>query len=128
MAVKNPPPDFVIRFHDVVIDRSELEKALASELDRYERSRDGLSNYAQMSLSGGASEWQKVTQFLDAAGPRVKALVDRRLVGSACIDFAVPVKEDSWAQFFSVPAPVAERAGRNSIEIEVSIYRTNDTR
>jgi hypothetical protein len=127
MTVRNPPPDFVIRLGDVVIERLELAKALESELDRYGRSRDGSSNYAQISLPGDASEWQKIAQFLDEVGPRIKALIDQRLVGSASIDFAVRVKEGTWAQCFTVPATVAEKAGRHSIEIELSVYRAEET-
>jgi hypothetical protein len=122
MTLINPPPDFVIRLGHVVIDRDALANALEAKLDRYELSRDGSSTYAQISLDRDANDWQEIGQFLDKVGPRIKGLIDQGAAGSACIDFAVAPGEGTYAKFVTVPASVAKKAGRHSIDIEVSVY------
>jgi hypothetical protein len=122
MAVSNPPADFVIRLGNVTIDQNGIERALEAPIDRYSRSRDGATNYAQLSLSNGACEWQEVVRFLEVIGPRIKRLIEQGAVGFACIDFAVYPPEGTQAKFFTLPASVSERAGRNLIDVEVSIY------
>src|SRR4051812_42505629 len=100
MAISEPPPDFVIRFGDVVIEQSALAKALETELDRYGPSRRGSSNYAQISLPGDASDWQEVVRFLDKVGPRIKGLIDQGSVGLACVDFAISLRQGIYAKYF----------------------------
>jgi hypothetical protein len=124
MALTNPPPDFVIRLSDVRVDRTTLVDALGQDLDRYERSKRDPSQYAQISMPSEAEDWKAVAAYIAEVGPRMKTLIDRKLVGSACIDFAVSVKKGIFAKFFTVPAAVAERAGMNLIDIETSIYLT----
>ena len=90
--------------------------------DSSRRSRDGSSNNAQISLAGGANEWREIAQFVDTVGPRIKGLIDQGSVGSACIDFALSPGDGTYAKYFTVPATVAEKAGRHSIDVEVSVY------
>ncbi|MBK8159318.1 MAG: hypothetical protein IPK59_11335 [Rhodospirillaceae bacterium] len=125
MSVKNPPPEFVIRFGGVSIDRDELTKSLGVDLDRYEPSPHESSHYAQISLSGDVDHWTSIAEFLDAVGPRIKALIGQRLIGSASMDFAVYIPRDAWAASMTVPAAVALRASQNLIDIETSTYLTN---
>lgn len=122
MTAVKPPPDFVVRLGQVVIGREELSNALNASLDRYGQSRHDASIYAQISLSGDASEWRDVAQFLDKMGPRIKSLIDQGAIGSACIDFAVSPGAGTLAKFFIVPAEIAEKAGRHLVDVEVSIY------
>lgn len=124
MTVKNPPPEFVIRFGDVALDRHELKNALGIELDRYEPSRDGLSHYAQISMNGDVGQWSLIADFLDAVGPRIKDLIDRKLIGSVAMDFAIHFPDNIYAISPTVPATVAFRAGLNLIDIEMSVYRS----
>jgi hypothetical protein len=122
MTIANPPPDFVIRLGDVKVDRQTLIASVGQEVDRYERSQPDPSQYAQISMQRVAEDWEAVAAFVAGVGPRIKALIDRKLVGSACIDFAVLVKPGTYANFFTVPAAVAEKAGMHLIDIEASIY------
>jgi hypothetical protein len=121
MTVSDPPPDFVIRLGDVTIDQQKLADALGQELDRYEKSKDGLSWFAQISMQSDAEEWVSVVSFIADVGPRIKTLIDHNLVGSACIDFAVLVRRDAFTRYFTVPAVLAEKAGLHSIDVEMSV-------
>jgi hypothetical protein len=122
MTASDPPPDFVIRLGDVTINHQKLVDALGQELDRYEESKKGSSRFAQISMQSDAEEWSSVVSFIADVGPRIKALIDHNLIGSACIDFAVLVRRDAFTRYFTVPAVVAEKAGLHSIDVEVSVY------
>jgi hypothetical protein len=76
-------------------------------------------------MSENADRWTSIAEFLDAVGPRIKDLIDRRLIGSACIDFAVYAPNGFVNITSTVPASVALRAGQNLIEIETSVYLTD---
>jgi hypothetical protein len=126
VTVSDPPPDAVIRLDNVAIDRQRLFEALGQELDRYEKSRDGSSWLAQISLPSDSEEWSAVASYITDVGPRIKDLIDHKLIGSACIDFAVMVRRDSFTRYFTVPAAVAQKAGLNSIDVEMSVYLTDE--
>jgi hypothetical protein len=99
---------------------------LGQELDRYEKTKDGSSWFAQISMPGDAEEWAAVASFIAGVGPRIRALIDHKLIGSACIDFAVVVRRDAFTRYFTVPATVAEKAGLHLIDVEMSVYLTDD--
>jgi hypothetical protein len=122
MSVKNPPPEFVIRFGNVEMGQDELAKALGVKLDRYGASRQGSSQYAQISMNSDAIHWTEVAAFLDTVGATIKSLIDQHLIGSACIDFAVYAPTDTASISSTVPAEVALLAGQHQIEIETSVY------
>jgi hypothetical protein len=125
MNAKTRPPMFVIRFGEVAIDKEELTGALEIELDRYEPTRDGSSRYAQISMSNDAKAWPEVVEFLETVGPRIKSLIELRLIGSASIDFAIKFPSDAATISSRIPATVAKHAGLNKIDIETSIYPTS---
>ena len=77
---------------------------------------------AQISLSIDASPWPAVVEFLEKVGPRIADLIRHRMVGSACIDFAIYAEAEAFAVFVTVPAHVAALAGQNLIDVEMSFY------
>jgi hypothetical protein len=72
MTVSDPPPAAVIRLGNVAIDRQKLAEVLGQELDRYEKTKDGASWFAQISMPGDAEEWAAVASFIAGVGPRIK--------------------------------------------------------
>jgi len=119
---EKPPPEFVVRLGDVVLNRQELEGTLGVALDRYEPSRNSSQHYAQISLAQDADQWNAIVAFLEKIGPRIADLLRHQMVGSACMDFAIYATTEKFSISTSIPANVAELAGRYLIDIEMSFY------
>jgi hypothetical protein len=76
-------------------------------------------------MSGEVDHWTSIAEFLDVVGPRIKALIGQKLIGSASIDFAVHFPDSVVNVSTTVPATVALRASQNLIDIEISAYLTD---
>lgn len=118
-------PSFVIRMSDVRLSQQELETALGIALDRYEPSRHGTLQYAQVCMAHDAPDWSAVAEFLELIGPRIKELSDRQAIGAATMDFHLPFWDDKVAIYLELPARIALLAGQNLIDIETSVYLTS---
>lgn len=122
MSATSGVPDFVLRLADVAIDRTALENALRTRLERYEPSRHGPLCYAQVSPDAGGASWSSVAAWLESIAPRLKELIEQRQVGSAVMDLVVLVPDNAVARSMTLPAHIALLAGRNLIDIEFSAY------
>lgn len=124
MRASGQAVDFVIRMLDVSITQPELEKSLGVTLDRYEASRETSLRYAQVSMPHGDSDWASVAKFLAEVGPAINKLIQKRVIGSAAMDVVLYFGDNMATVSSSIPARVAELAGQNLIDIEVSVYLT----
>lgn len=117
------PSSAVLRLADVAGSKSALEAALGVKLDRYEPARKGSLNYAQMDLNDG---WDAIVDRIQTVGPQISALRRDGVIGAAAIDLPVLFDESLAALSVQVPSHVAEAVGRYAIDIEISIYLTNE--
>ena len=113
----------VLRISDVRTTKNALEAVLQTKLDRFEPS--GSLNYAQLDIpiEGG---WSTVVDWIVIFGPRISALRHESLIGSASIDLAIPFNADLASTTIEMPSHVAETVGRYGIDIEFSVYLSNE--
>jgi hypothetical protein len=112
----------VLRISDVAITKPDLEAALQTKLDRFEGARSGSLHYAQLDLPGEEVGWRTIVDWIEIIGPRISALRQERLIGTARIDLAVAFHADMAFLSIEVPSYAAEAAGRHGIDIEFSVY------
>lgn len=119
------PVDFVIRMFGVSMARVELEQRLGFSLDRYEAARGTSLQYAQVSGPGHARDWVAAEELLVRIGPTIRELVEKQAIASAKINVALYFMDNMASVSSTIPARVAELAGKNRIDIEISAYLTN---
>jgi len=120
------PFSAILRFSDVTASQAVLESALGGSLDRYEPAREGSLQYAQFDIAVGNNVWGAIADCIQRIGPRISALREDGLIGSAAIDLAVSFDENKAAVFVKLPSHAAETVGRYGIDIEFSMYMTGD--
>ncbi len=72
----------------------------------------------------GPADWPNIKSFIDHHANNIWRLIDNSAIGSATLDIGVPIYEGSMAWTVSVPHEVSEIAGRNRIQIDITLYAT----
>lgn len=116
----------VLRIGDVAMTKSALASALQTNLDRFEPAGSGSMRYAQLQVPAENDGWNTILDWMQIIGPRIFALRQQRLIGPASIDLAVAFFADKASLSIEVPGHVAKTIGRYGIDIEFSIYLTNE--
>lgn len=120
------PMSIVVRIADVSIRRSELETALNLVLDRYETDRRGVSNYAQIHIEDEVDYWAAAHRMLLQLKDKLQALSSAGSIGALSLDAALPFHDDLMAGSTVIPSALAQLTGEIGIDIEISIYRTEN--
>ena len=123
--INSQPLSIVIRIENVTAARLDLEAALRCEVDRYEPS--GTSSYAQLDIDDVADKWSAATQLIRAISERIRKLTSEGTIGHSSMDIALAFPGASLATSASIPAGLAEAAGHAGMDIEISVYRTEET-
>jgi hypothetical protein len=117
------PLAIVIRFPNVVATRLGLEAALQCQVARYERS--GASNHAQLDISETSDQWSAAIECIRAVSGRIERLVSEGAIGRPSLDVALRFPNLALSASASIPASLAEAAGRAGMDIVISVYRTD---
>jgi hypothetical protein len=120
--INSQPLAIVIRIPNVAATRLDLEATLQCQLARYERS--GTSSYAQLDISETSDQWSVATQLIQTISEPIEKLVSERVVGRPSLDIALRFPIGSHSASASIPASLAEAAGRAGMNIDISMYRT----
>jgi hypothetical protein len=123
---KSRPFSVVLRISDVTMTKIALEAALQIQLDRFEPARSGSLNYAQINLPAEDFGWGVVVDWIKTIGPHISALRCERLIGQTTIDLAVPFQHPSVSMSIEIPSYAAETISCYGIDIEFSVYLTNE--
>jgi hypothetical protein len=116
----------ILRIREVAITKAALEAALETELDRFEPIRSGSMHYAQLHVPAEAGGWSTIVDWIEILGPKLAALRQQRLIGSAGMDLAI-ARHAGMASFsIKVPGRAAEAVGRHGVDIEFSVYLTRE--
>jgi hypothetical protein len=107
----------VLRLSEISISRSELENHLGILLERYE------SDKAYAQLDAGES-WGSISTTLAAYGDIVARLKQEGVLQKACLDIAFSFFDDMASTTCQIPYGILYDAGRNQIDINVSVYLT----
>jgi hypothetical protein len=118
------PLAIVIRIPNVTATRLELEAALQCQVARYERS--ATSSYAQLDISEASDQWSAATQCIQALSGPIEKLISEGAVGRPSLDIALRFPSLSLSASASIPASLAEAAGRARMDIDISMYRTEE--
>jgi hypothetical protein len=108
----------------VVATRLELEAALQCKLARYERS--GVSNYAQLDIAETSDQWSAAIEHIRAISGRIERLISEGAIGRPSLDVALRFPNLALSASASIPASLAEAAGRAGLDIDISVYRTEE--
>jgi len=111
-----------MRIPNVTVTLLELEAALQCQVARYERS--GSSSYAQLDISETSDQWSAATQCIRAVSERIERLISEGAIGRPSLDIALRFPGLSLSASASIPASLAEAAGRAGMDIDISMYRT----
>lgn len=117
------PLAIVIRIPNVVATRPELEAALQCQVARYERS--GSSHYAQLDVPEASDPWSAAIECIRAIEDRIDGLVSEGVTGRPSLDIALRFPSRALSASASIPAHLAEVAGRAGMDIDISVYRTD---
>ena len=121
----NPQPlTIVVRIPDVSISRSDLHAALGKQVDRYEES--GGRAYAQIDIGGGGDQWAATADCVRSIQSAISRLLSDGSIGTPCLDIAMALSNSQLSKSLVVPAALARTAGEAGIDIELSVYRTDD--
>ena len=120
----------VLRISDVKVSRVDLESRLGAPIARYESARNGPFHYAQIDFAvadvdtpPAGNPWPTIVDWLDRLGPQIQALKSDGSIGPTSIDLAVSFAEKFHVVTYNLPHSVARAAGRNGIDINLSVYR-----
>lgn len=116
----------VLRISDVAIAKSALESALQTKLDKFEPTGSVSMHYAQLDVPAEEGGWSAIVGWMQIIGPRISALRQRRLIGLASIDLAIAFDDDKVSLSIDMPSHAAEMIGKHGIDIEFSVYLTNE--
>lgn len=67
-----------------------------------------------------------IVDWIGTIGPKISVLRQERLIGAATIDLAIPFDADMASISIELPSFAAESVGRYGIDIEFSVYLTNE--
>lgn len=123
---KSKPSSVVLRISDVTMAKTALEAAVQIKLDRFEPTRLGTLSYAQLNFPAEECGWNTVVDWIKKIGPQISALRHERLIGPATIDLAIPFRPPSVSMSIEMPSYAAETISRYGIDIEFSVYLTNE--
>jgi hypothetical protein len=118
------PLAIVIRNPNVVVTRLELEAALQCQVARYERL--GVSNYAQLDIAETPDQWSAAIEYIRAISGRIERLISEGAIGRPSLDVALRFPDLALSASASIPANLAEAAGRAGMDIDISVYRTEE--
>lgn len=118
------PLAIVIRIPNVATTQLDLEVILKCRLARFERS--GTSSYAQLDISETSDQWSAATELIQSISEPIERLVSERMVGRPSLDIALRFPGSSLSASASIPASLAAAAGRAGMDIELSMYRTEE--
>jgi hypothetical protein len=118
------PWSIVLRFFDVTLTRDRLETALATPLDRFEPTRGGSANYAQINVPEDGDIWADAASLAARLGPAVAGCVERGELGRPRADIAMSFLNDKAAAFLVIPSVVVSALAQGGFDIEVSAYLT----
>jgi hypothetical protein len=121
---RSQPLSIVIRFGDVAISRTELERALGCELSRYEPNSARSTHYAQIDVAEATDYWSAALEKIQALPSTIGQLISDGSIGSICLDVAIAFPDKVMSTSSIVPFALAEAVGRLGVDIELSIYRT----
>ncbi len=116
----------VLRISHVAITRSALESALQTKLDKFEPAGSISMHYAQLDVPIENGGWSAIVDWMQIIGPRISALRQQRLIGPASIDLAIAFDADKVSLSIEMPSHAAEAIGSHGIDIEFSVYLTNE--
>jgi hypothetical protein len=122
--IDSQPLAVVIRIPNVIISRLELEATLQCKVARYELS--GTSSYAQLDISETSDQWSAATHCIQTVSGRIEKLISKGVVGHPSLDIALRFPSLSLSASASISASLAEAAGRAGMDIDISMYRTEE--
>lgn len=118
---RSQPLTVVIRMPDVALSRSNLDKSLKLQVDRYEPS-SGLA-YAQVDNGDHEDQWAALLDLIRSIGPVIPNLVLKGEIGRPSVDVAMVFPDSLMSKYLAIPADVVAAAGEAGMSIEVSVYR-----
>jgi hypothetical protein len=122
--IKSQPLAIVIRVPNVIVTRLELEAALSCQVARYEPS--GASSYAQVDIPETSDQWTAAIKRMQTLSASIEKLVSEGAIGRPSLDIAFRFPSHFLSTSGSIPASLAEAAGRAGMDIGISVYRTEE--
>jgi hypothetical protein len=120
----------ILRLSDVTLAKTELEATLGATVYRYERAHAGPLHDAHIDVLADNGEarakadlWAEIIAGVRWTGPVIRTLKQKRAIGGASLDLAVPFPEAFWFVSYALPSHVAEIVGQHGIDLEFSVYR-----
>jgi len=84
--------------------------------------RSGRLSFAQINFPDTDDPWLSTATYLSRLGPPTAQLIATGGIGGATLDIAFGFTSDLAAHSAIIPSSIAEAAGRNHLDIEVSAY------
>jgi hypothetical protein len=124
--INSQPIAIVVRIPNVTCTRFELEAALGCRVARFEPTVT--SSYAQLDIYEASDQWSEAAECIRAVSGIVEKLVSEGLIGRPSLDVALRFPSRFASTSASIPAGLAGAAGRAGMDINISIYLTEDAK
>jgi hypothetical protein len=121
------PLSIVIRIPAVKLSREELSASLKTDYLRYEAPGLRADTYAQIDIEDPEDLWEATRQCIQLIGDPVRKLFTAGLIGTPALNLALSFPDSLMARSWVIPADLAASAGKAGIDIEVTVYSSNDT-
>ena len=115
----------MLRFLDIAISEEALRDALGVQLDRFGLQRSGALSFAQINFPESNDPWLSIAEYLSRLGPSTAQLIATGAIGRATLDIAYGFTPNLVTHSAIIPSSIAEAAGRNHLDIEISTYPLN---
>jgi hypothetical protein len=119
------PLAIVIRIPNVVLSRSDLDASFGLAVDRYEPSSDHTPGYAQIDIADDGDQWAAAFDCVQSIRASIQRLVSEGLIGAPTLDVAMDFPGSWLSKSLTIPARLVAVAGETGMDVEVSVYKTD---
>ena len=84
------------------------------------------TNYAQTDIYDGSDQWSEAIECIRALGGSIGELVSAGVIGPPSLDVGLRFPSGFYSSSASIPANLAEAAGRAGMNIDISMYLTEN--
>jgi hypothetical protein len=120
------PLAIVIRIPGVTVSHAELNSSLKLDVDRFEASKHGGSDYAQIDIDESQNPWEATLGRIRYIRGSLCEMVSVGSIGVPVLDIALGLPGSVISRSWTIPAAVAAAAGEAGMSIEISVYLTSD--
>jgi hypothetical protein len=118
------PLTIVIRIPNVSLSRADLVAALGRQIDRYEETT-GLA-YAQIDIGDGEDQWVAALDCIRSIQSVITLLISEGSIGTPSLDIAMAFPHSYASKSLAFPAALARATGEAGIDVEISVYCTEN--